>query len=115
MGAMTADRPWFAGEAAASRSQDARLHAPATERNRDAIAAILATFGVLLAMAGAASLLGRPPALGDLNATPMGSAIILAVGLLFLYFGVALWRRCRRRARQSRELNMSPHLMKKHD
>ena len=70
---------------------------------------------VPLAMAGAASLLGRPPALGDLNATPMGSAIILAVGLLFLYFGVALWRRCRRRARQSRELNMSPHLMKKHD
>lgn len=42
MGAMTADRPWFAGEAAASRSQDVRLHAPATERNRDAIAAILA-------------------------------------------------------------------------
>ena len=32
-----------------------------------AIAAILATFGVLLAMAGAASLLGRPPALGRLE------------------------------------------------
>ena len=39
-----------------------------------AIAAILAMFGVLLAMAGAASLLGRPPALGELNASPMGSA-----------------------------------------
>jgi len=38
-----------------------------------AISAILATFGVLLAMAGAASLLGRPPALGDLNASPLGS------------------------------------------
>ncbi len=49
---------------------------------------LLATFGVLLAMAGAASLFGRAPALGELNATPMGSAIILAVGLLFLYFGV---------------------------
>lgn len=42
MGAMTADRPWFAGEAAASQPEHARLHAPATERNRDAIADILA-------------------------------------------------------------------------
>jgi hypothetical protein len=66
-------------------------------------------------MAGAASLLGRPPALGELNATPLGSAIILAVGLLVLLLGVWLWRRCRRRARQSLELAMAPHLMKKHD
>ncbi|VVN05197.1 hypothetical protein PS645_03499 [Pseudomonas fluorescens] len=80
-----------------------------------AFAALLATCGVLLAMAGAASLLGRPPALGELNASPLGSSIILAVGLLLLYIGVWLWRRCRRRARQSRALNMSPHLMKKHD
>jgi hypothetical protein len=87
-----------------------------------AFAALLATCGVLLAMAGAASLLGRPPALGELNASPLGSAIILAVqrqpgavGLFVLYIGVWLWRRCRRRARQSRELNISPHLMKKHD
>jgi NhaP-type Na+/H+ or K+/H+ antiporter len=50
-----------------------------------------------------------------LNASPLGSAIILAVGLFVLYIGVWLWRRCRRRSRQSRELNMSPHLMKKHD
>lgn len=35
-----------------------------------AFAALLATCGVLLAMAGAASLLGRPPALGELNASP---------------------------------------------
>jgi len=80
-----------------------------------AIAALLATLGVLLAMAGAASLIGHPPALGDLNASPLGSAVILVIGLLVLYVGVWLWRRCRRRARQSRELNMSPHLMKKHD
>nr|BFE95111.1 hypothetical protein GCM10020185_56470 [Pseudomonas brassicacearum subsp. brassicacearum] len=52
-----------------------------------AIAALLATFGVLLAMAGAASLLGRPPALGELNATPLGSAIILAVGLFRVVTG----------------------------
>ncbi|WLG94489.1 hypothetical protein J3P84_19655 [Pseudomonas sp. Z1-29] len=79
------------------------------------IAALLATLGVLLAMAGAASLLGRPPALGELNATPLGSAIILAIGLLVLLLGIWLWRRCRRRARQSLELAMAPHLMKKHD
>jgi uncharacterized membrane protein YidH (DUF202 family) len=80
-----------------------------------AFSALLATCGVLLAMAGAASLLGRPPALGELNASPLGSAVILAIGLLLLYFGVWLWRRCRRRMRQPQALNMAPHLMKKHD
>jgi membrane protein implicated in regulation of membrane protease activity len=99
---------------------DARRLRPKGQRNwrfrfGAAFAALLATCGVLLAMAGAASLLGRPPALGELNASPLGSAIILAVGLLVLYIGVWLWRRCRRRSRQSRELNISPHLMKKHD
>ena len=80
-----------------------------------AISAILATFGVLLAMAGAASLLGHAPALGELNTNRVGSAVILAIGLFVLYIGVWLWRRCRRRSRQSQELNISPHLMKKHD
>ncbi|SEN04618.1 hypothetical protein SAMN04487857_10936 [Pseudomonas sp. ok272] len=79
------------------------------------ISALLATFGVLLAMAGAASLLGHTPALGELNASPMGAAVIVAIGLLLLYIGVALWRRCRRRMRQPRELSMAAHLMKKHD
>jgi uncharacterized iron-regulated membrane protein len=45
----------------------------------------------------------------------IGAAVILAVGLFMLYLGVWLWRRCRRRSRQARGLNMSPHLMKKHD
>lgn len=99
---------------------DARRLRPKGQRNwrfrfGAAFAALLATCGVLLAMAGAASLFGRPPALGELNASPLGSAIILAVGLFLLHLGVWFWRRCRRRARQSRELNMSPHLMKKHD
>ncbi|BBP78477.1 hypothetical protein CCU68_09835 [Pseudomonas gingeri NCPPB 3146 = LMG 5327] len=78
-------------------------------------AALLATFGVLLAMAGAASLLGHAPAMGDLNATTTGSAVILVVGLLVLYCGVWLWRRSRRRTRRNQALNMAPHLMKKHD
>ncbi|MGF0241380.1 hypothetical protein ACQR3P_19205 [Rhodococcus sp. IEGM1300] len=99
---------------------DARRLRPKSQSNwryrfGAAFAALLAMCGVLLAMAGAASLIGHPPALGELNASPLGSAIILAVGLLVLYIGVWMWRRCRRRSRQSRELNMSPHLMKKHD
>ncbi|WP_347901409.1 hypothetical protein [Pseudomonas purpurea] len=80
-----------------------------------ACSALLATLGVLLALAGAASLLGHPPALGELNASPTGSAVTLAIGLLLLYAGIGLWRRCRRRSRQSRALNIAPHLMKKHD
>ena len=80
-----------------------------------AIAALLATFGVLLVMAGAASLLGHAPALGDLNATPTGSAVVLGVGVLTLWFGVWLWRRSRRRMRNRHGLNIAPHLMKKHD
>ena len=77
---------------------DARRLRPKGQRNwrfrfGAAFAALLATCGVLLAMAGAASLLGRPPALGELNASPLGSAIILAVGLFVLYIGVWLWRR----------------------
>lgn len=49
---MTGPQPWIAGEAAAT---DARRHAPATERNRDAIAAVLADWlpatGVVLEIA----------------------------------------------------------------
>lgn len=94
-----------------------RPRGPGTWRMRlvAAFAALLATFGILLTMAGIASLLGHAPALGDLNSTPTGSAVITVVGLLVLYVGVSLWRRCRRRLRQGRSLNMSPHLMKKHD
>jgi uncharacterized membrane protein YidH (DUF202 family) len=80
-----------------------------------AFAALLAMCGVLLTMAGAASLLGHAPAMGELNTNRAGAAVILAIGLFVLYLGVWLWRRCRRRSRQSQALNMSPHLMKKHD
>ncbi len=94
-----------------------RPKGPSTWRSRlsAAIAALLATLGVLLAMAGAASLLGHAPALGDLNATSAGSAVVLVVGILTLWFGVWLWRRSRRRMRRGHGLNMAPHLMKKHD
>ncbi|PWB35985.1 hypothetical protein DCO48_00630 [Pseudomonas sp. SDI] len=99
---------------------DAKRLRPRERRNWGArlaagVSALLATLGVLLAMAGVASLLGRPAALGELNANPAGAAVLLAGGLLLLYLGVWCWRRSRLRLRRSRELNLSPHLMKKHD
>lgn len=80
-----------------------------------AFSTLLATCGVLLALAGAASLLGRPAALGELNDNPAAAGLVLGGGLLVLYFGIWLWRRRRLRLRRSRGLNLSPHLMKKHD
>ncbi|WPN48937.1 hypothetical protein [Pseudomonas sp. P8_241] len=78
-------------------------------------AALLAMCGVLLTMAGIAGLLGQVPGLGELNSNRAGAAVVIVIGLFVLYIGVWLWRRCRRRARQSMALNISPHLMKKHD
>jgi len=78
-------------------------------------AVLLAILGVLLSLAGIASLVGHSPALGELNASPGGSAVLLVVGLLILWLGVWLWRRCRRRMRQPLSLNIASHLMKKHD
>ncbi|MDH4872860.1 hypothetical protein [Pseudomonas sp. BN515] len=80
-----------------------------------ALAALFAGFGVLLAMAGAATLLGRPPALGPLNDSTGAAIVLLLFGLLFLWIGVLGWRLCRRRSRHRNGLSMSPHLMKKRD
>ncbi|MDF2643412.1 MAG: hypothetical protein K0R45_2686 [Pseudomonas sp.] len=79
------------------------------------LAALLAMGGVLLMLAGISGLIGHPKALGDLDASPGGAAVIAAIGLVVLYLGIALWRRCRRRRRQAHGLSMSAHLMKKHD
>ncbi|GFM83749.1 hypothetical protein PSCICN_44410 [Pseudomonas cichorii] len=80
-----------------------------------AFATLLVTLGVLLTMAGASGLIGHPQALGDLDSTPAGAAVITGIGLLVLYLGIWLWRRCRRRQRRAKGLSMSAHLMKKHD
>ena len=66
-------------------------------------------------MAGFAGLLGNYQALAELNANRPLSAILTVIGLLMLYLGVRFWRRSRIRLRRGRELNLSPHLMKKHD
>ncbi|WP_340052334.1 hypothetical protein [Pseudomonas proteolytica] len=80
-----------------------------------AFAALLALCGLLLSLAGTAGLFGHSPALGELNASPGGAAVLLVSGLLILWLGVWLWRRCRRRMRQPLSLNIASHLMKKHD
>ncbi|MCY1413518.1 hypothetical protein D3C76_1569900 [compost metagenome] len=99
---------------------DARRLRPRGPRNwrmrlAAAFCALLATVGVLMAMAGAASLLGRPPGLAELNASPAGAALVIALGVFLLYLGILFWRICRRRMRRGQELNLAPHLMKKHD
>lgn len=79
-----------------------------------ALGALLAACGILLALTGVASLFGHAPALGDLNTSTGGALVLVGVGLVVLYVGVWLWRRSRRRRHPS-GLNLSPHLMKKHD
>ncbi|WP_394233451.1 hypothetical protein [Pseudomonas anguilliseptica] len=79
------------------------------------LAALFATLGVLLSMAGIATLLGQPAALGPLNESPAAAIVLVVIGLLLLTFGVLLWRRCRRRLRRPSDLSMAPHLMKKRD
>ena len=78
-------------------------------------AALLILCGVLLLLAGAASLIGHSPALGELNASPAGAALIAGLGLLVTWLGGWMWRRRRRYMRQPLGLSMSAHLMKKHD
>lgn len=74
------------------------------------LAALFAAGGVLLAMAGAASLLGRAPDLGALNDSRGAAGVLLAAGLLLLWGAILVWRHCRRRPSG---LSLAPHLMKK--
>lgn len=101
-------------------SFDAKRLRPRQQRNWGArlaagLSALLATLGVLLAMAGVAGLLGNYPALQELNTNKPLSSILTGAGLLLLWLGVRFWRRSRIRLRRGRELSLSPHLMKKHD
>lgn len=79
------------------------------------LSALLALAGLLLAMAGIAALLGNYPALVELNGNRAGASLLSVTGLVLLWLGLRLWRRCRLRARRGQTLNLSPHLMKKHD
>lgn len=98
---------------------DARRLRPSRPRSRRwrfgaALSALSATLGILLAMAGAATLLGRPPDLGGLNDSVESAIFLLILGLLLLWGSILAWRFCRRRLRRPSEgLSLSPHLMKK--
>lgn len=86
-----------------------------TARLGAGLSVLIATLGILLMMAGFAGLLGNYAALAELNANRPLAATVLGGGVLLLWLGVWLWRRSRIRLRRSRELNIAPHLMKKHD
>ncbi|MHA6493629.1 hypothetical protein ACX0MV_10345 [Pseudomonas borbori] len=97
---------------------DARRLRPRGPRNwrmrlAAALAALFACFGILLAMAGTATLLGRPASLGALNDSPVAAVVLVALGVLLLWIGIIGWRLFRRRMRRTSDLNMAPHLMKK--
>lgn len=77
--------------------------------------ALGATLGVLLVMAGTATLLGRPPALGELNDSPANAWTLLLLGIALLILSIFIWRHCRQRLRIREDLGLSPHLMKKRD
>nr|WP_294976348.1 hypothetical protein [uncultured Pseudomonas sp.] len=80
-----------------------------------ALAAVIATLGILSAMAGVAALLRRQPAIGVLHIEPGAGAVLLVIGLLCLWLGVLFWRAARRRARGREGLSLSPRLMKRRD
>lgn len=79
------------------------------------IGSLGATSGVLLILAGSATLLGRPPALGALNDTPQEGWRLLVSGVLALALGILVWRLCRQRLRIRTDLGLSPHLGKKRE
>lgn len=74
-----------------------------------------ATVGVLLLMAGVATLLGRPPALGTLNDTITEGWQLLITGIVLLILGIFIWRLCRQRLRIRTDRGLSPHLEKKRE
>ncbi|MBG6664738.1 hypothetical protein I5I73_16505 [Pseudomonas aeruginosa] len=80
-----------------------------------AFAALVASLGVLLSLAGTAALIGRQPAVGRLHIEPAAGGVLLALGLLSLCLGVLFWRFSRRRSRRNSDLSLSPNLMKKRD
>ena len=69
-----------------------------------AFAALVASLGVLLSLAGTSALI-----------EPAAGGVLLALGLLSLCLGVFFWRFSRRRSRRNSDLSLSPNLMKKRD
>ncbi|GLK61598.1 MULTISPECIES: hypothetical protein [Azotobacter] len=83
------------------------------------LATLSASLGILLAMAGTASLLGQAPTPGagrDLPELSVGAAVLLLIlGLLLLWAGIHAWRVCRRGLRAIRHSGSAFTPTKKHD
>ncbi|WP_144940542.1 hypothetical protein [Pseudomonas alabamensis] len=77
------------------------------------LSAMIATLGILMAMAGVAGLLGNYEAFAELNANRPLASVLVVAGLLLLWLGVRGWRLSRLRLRRRHELGLSPHLTKK--
>ncbi len=96
----------------ASRLRISRWHFGA------ALAALATSLGILFAMAGIASLLGRAPSPGpdiDAPGLPFASAaLLLILGLLLLWTGIRAWRICRRGLRAARHPGSATFHRKKH-
>ena len=77
--------------------------------------ALFAALGILLAMAGAATLLGRAPALCVFTDSGGDAWSLLTVGLSLLILGITLWQRCRQRLRFKAGQSLSPRRTKTRD
>jgi uncharacterized BrkB/YihY/UPF0761 family membrane protein len=75
------------------------------------LATLMALLGILLALLGAASLLGRP--VHGLDGTMANSSVMLILGLVLLLVGLLFRRASRRRLNTVDDLSLAPHLLKK--
>ncbi|MBA1265116.1 hypothetical protein ACYCFK_15810 [Stutzerimonas stutzeri] len=74
---------------------------------------LLIILGMLLALAGAASLLGNNDTLGSLTLDPETAIASLLPGLVMLWIGLLVRRRVRRRLYGPGSISLSPRLGRK--
>lgn len=77
------------------------------------LALLLIILGVLLTLAGAASLLGINQVLGDMTLDPEMAIASLLLGSVLLWVGLFIRRRIRRRLYGPSGISLSPRLGKK--
>lgn len=75
---------------------------------------LLIAIGALALLSGGVALV-RPESLSGLTTGREGAVVLLAMGVILLWGGLALRRRVLRRLNKPDELSLSPRLMKKRD